>query len=54
MSQWLNLYETITSSSLVVQLKLKGWLKKPLHGDIIETKEAYIQLSFERYNRKLV
>ena len=31
MFQWLKLYETITPSSLAVQLK-----NKPLHDDIIE------------------
>ena len=56
MFQWLKLYEAITSSSLVVQLKLKCLLKKLLHDDIIEAKEVYIQLSLlsDRYNRKLV
>ena len=42
------------SSSLAVQLKLKCLLKKPTHDDIIEAKEFYIQLSFERYKGKLV
>ena len=42
------------SSSSVVQLKLKCLLKKPAHDDIIEAKEFYIQLSFERYTGKLV
>ena len=43
-------------SRLVVhtQLKLKCWLVKPTHDDIIETKEVYIQLYFERYKGKLV
>ena len=27
---------------LVVQLKLKCWLEKPLHDDIIEAKKVYI------------
>ena len=40
------------SSSSVVQLKLKYWLKKPIHDDIIEA--IYIQLSFEIYKGKLV
>ena len=39
----LNLYEAVSSSDLVVQLKLK-----PTHYGIIEAKEVYIQLSFER------
>ena len=43
---WLNLYEAKTSLNLVVRLKLKCWLKKPTHDDIIEAKEYYIQLSF--------
>ena len=46
------LTEQITSSSSVVQLKLKC-LQKPTHDDIIEAKEFYIQLSFERYKAKL-
>ena len=45
----LNLYEAVKSSALVVQLKLKCVLMKPNHDDIIEAKEVYIQLSFERY-----
>ena len=54
MFQWQQLCEAITSSSLVVQLKLKCWLIKPLHDDIIEAVVVYIQLSLERYNRKVV
>ena len=46
--------EQITSSSLVVQLKLKCLLKAPTHDDIIEAKEVYIQQSFGRYKGKLV
>ena len=42
------------SSSLVVQLKLKCFLKKPTHGDIIEPKKVYIQQSFGRHKGKLV
>ena len=42
------------SSNLVVQLKLKYLLKKPIHDDIIEAKECYIQQSFGRYKGKLV
>ena len=49
MFQWPTFYKAITLSSLVVQLKLKSWLKKPHIDDIIETKEVYIQLSFEIY-----
>ena len=56
--------EQITSSSLVVHLKLKCLLKKPtqddnMYGKIhqnekgwIEAKEFYIQLFFERYKKK--
>ena len=46
--------EQIMLSSLVVQLKLMCLGKKPNHDDIIEAKEFYIQLSFERYKGKLV
>ena len=46
--------EQITSSSLVLQLKLKCLLKKPAHDDIIEAKEVYIKQSFGRYIGKLV
>ena len=46
--------EQKTSSSLVVQLKLKCLLKKPTHGDIIEAKDFCIQQSFGRYKWKLV
>ena len=42
------------SSSLVVQLKPKWLLKKPAHDDIIEAKEFYTQLSFERCTGMLV
>ena len=42
------------SSDLVVELKLKLLLMKPTHDDIIEAKEIYIQLSFERYKGKLM
>ena len=42
------------SSSLVVQLKLKCLLKKPTQDNIIEAKEFYIQLFFERYKGKLL
>ena len=41
-------------SSLVVHLKLKCLLKKPTQDDIIEAKDFYIQLFFERYQGKLV
>ena len=50
----LNLYEAVKSPGLVVQLKLKCFLMKPTHDDIIEAKEVYIQLSFGRYKGKLV
>ena len=46
--------EQITSSSLVVHLKLMCLLKKPTHDGIIEAKEVYIQQSFGRYKGKLV
>ena len=46
--------EQITSSGVVVKLKLKCLLKKPPHDDIIEAKEVYIQESFGRYKGKLV
>ena len=41
------LFTKLTLSRIVVQLKLKCWLKKPLHVGVIEAKEVYIQLSFE-------
>ena len=31
---------------------VKCLLKKPTHGDIVEAKEIYIQLSLERYKGK--
>ena len=47
--RYLNLYEeAVNSSGLVVQLKLKCLLMKLAHGDIIEAKGVYSQLSFER------
>ena len=46
--------EQITSSSLVVHLKLMCLLKKPSHDDIIKAKEVYIQQSLGRYKGKLV
>ena len=42
------------SSSLVVHLKLKCFLKKPTQDKIIEAKKFYIQLFFERYKGKIV
>ena len=39
---------------LVVQLKLKCLLMEPTHDDIIEAKEVYSQLPFERYQGKLM
>ena len=50
----LNLYEVVKSSGLVVQLKLKSLQMKPTHDDIIEAKEVYSQLSFEKYKGKLM
>ena len=46
--------EQNTSSSLVVQLKLKCLLKKPTHDDIIEANDVYIHQSLGRYKGKLV
>ena len=46
--------DQITWSSLVVHLKLKSLLKRPAQDDIIEAKEFYKQLSFEKYKGKLV
>ena len=37
------------SSEYDEQLELKCLLMKPIHDDIIEAKEFYIQLSFKRY-----
>ena len=42
------------SSDLVVQFKLKFLLMMPTQDDIIEAKEVYIQLSFEKYKVKLL
>ena len=50
----LNSYEVVTSSDLGVQLKLKFLLMMPTHEGIIEAKEVYIKLSFERYKVKLL
>ena len=50
----LNLYEAVKSSGLAVKLKHKCLLMKPTHGDIIEAKGVYSQLSFGRYKEKLV
>ena len=49
MFQWLFFYRTVTSSSLVVQLKVLADMKKPLQDYIIESKEVYmyIQLSWK-------
>ena len=52
--QWLNSFEAVMSSSLIVQLKLKCSKKKPTHDEIIKAKEVYIQLSFEIYKGKLL
>ena len=48
----LNLYETVNSSGIVVQLKLKCLLMKSTHDDIIDAKEVCSQLSFERSKGK--
>ena len=50
----LNLYKTLTSSDLVVQLKLKLLLMKSTHDNIIEAKGSLHQVSFERYKVKLM
>ena len=50
----INLYEAVTSSDLVVQLKQVFLPIKLTHDDIIVAKEVYIQLSFERYKAKLM
>ena len=43
----LNLFEAVVKTSgLAVQLKLKYLLMKPTHGDVIEAKVVYSQLSF--------
>ena len=42
------------SSGLVVHLKLKYFLMKPTHDDIIEAKEVYNKLSFEKYRKREV
>ena len=44
----------MTSSNLVLQLKLKCLLKKSRSDDIIEGMEFYIQLSFERFKEQFV
>ena len=44
-----NLYDAAKSSGFVVQLKLKNFLMKPTHNDIIEAKYVYNKLSFEKY-----
>ena len=48
----LNLYEAVKLSGLVVQLKLKYLLMKPIGDDSTEAKEVYSQLSCERYKGK--
>ena len=50
----LNLYDAVMSSGLVVHLKLKYFLMKPTHDDIIEAKEVYNKLSFEKYRYREV
>ena len=47
-------YEAVKSSGLVVQLKLKSLLMEPTRDAIIEAKEVYSQLSFEKYKGKLM
>ena len=44
----------MTSLSLLVGTTVKLLLMKPTHDDVIEAKEVYIQLSFERYKVKLI
>ena len=53
-SSGLSLCEAVMSSGLAVQLKLKCVLMKHTHDDIIEAKEVYIQLIFERHKGKLL
>ena len=50
----MNLYEAVKSSGLVVQLKLNCLLMKSTHYDLIGARKVYIQLSFARYEGKLV
>ena len=51
---WVKSIEAVKASGLVVQLKLKCLLVKPTHDGTFKGKEVYIQLSFERYNGKLM
>ena len=54
MFQWLNSYGANNVVEFSCKVKLKCLLKKPTHDDIIDAKEFYIQLPFERYKGKLV
>ena len=54
MFKWLNSYEANNIVKFSLTIKLKCWLQKPTHDDIIEAKGFYKQLSFERYKGKLV
>ena len=54
MFEWPKFIRVVKSSGLVVQSKLKCLLMKLAHDDFIEAKEAYSQLSCERYKRKLM
>ena len=45
--------EVVWSSFCTIQTKVLDEIK-PTHDDIIEAKEVYIQLSFEKYEGKLV
>ena len=40
----LNLHDAVKSNCLIVKLKLKYFLMKPTHDDIMEAKDFYIQL----------
>ena len=42
MLQWLNSYKAVCQ--VFCTIKNKSWLKKPTHGDAIQTLEVYIQV----------
>ena len=54
MFKWLNSYGANNVVQFSCAIQTKVFAEKATHDDIIEAKEFYIQLYFERYEGKLV
>ena len=54
MFKWLNSYRANNVVQFSCTIQTKVFAEEATHDDIIEAKEFYIQLYFERYKEKLV